>query len=345
MVRVDVVGSGAWGTTLTALIASKGSDVRLVCRRQELADEIRRRGENSAHLPGGKLPRQIEISSLAENPFYDSTHVVLAITSQHMREMLEQPPFRCLGEAFVLNATKGLEYKQKGNYSGKRMSQVISESLKLNAKYPVSVLSGPNLASEIAAGQYAATVIACEDAAIAQGWRNIFKVPGRFAPDVSDDVVGVELGGALKNIVAIACGMVDGLGLGDNTKAAVIAHGLVDLVAIGECYGARRETFYGISGIADINATCYSNRSRNLLVGERVAQGKALDVVLHELSAEMRGEPEGPETVRVIYALNGGLVLPTVKAVHGVLYAHADPRQSIMSILESPLRQPEQRFK
>ncbi len=321
MGRVDIVGSGAWGTTLALLLASKNQDVRLVCRREEVARAILSRRENSLHLPGVKLPSGIKVASLSEVSLADSGRIVLSVTSQHMRELLSRPAFQDLnGNVCILHAAKGLEHYHEDNLSGRRMSQVIAEVLGLGARADkLAVLSGPNIAVEIAAGNYAETVIACSDAAIAREWGNLFAVPGRFVPSISDDVVGVELGGALKNIVAIACGIIDGLGLGENAKAAVIHRGLNEIITIGEHYGAKRETFHGLSGLFDLDVTCHSRFSRNRIVGERLAQGKPLNVVLSELIVEKRGEPEGPEMARVVYELNGELELPVLKAVYDAL--------------------------
>lgn len=232
--------------------------------------------------------------------------------------------------------TKGIEHYQNGSLSGKRMSEVVAEELGLSSlqSEKIAVLSGPNIAAEIAAGKYAETVIACKDLAVAAMWKDMFAVPYRFAPYASDDVTGVELGGALKNIVAIACGMADGLGLGENTKAAVMSRGFDEMVGIGLHYGANRETFHGLAGFFDLDVTCHSKSSRNRLVGERVAQGKALNSVLSELVAERRGEPEGPEMAKVVYELNGNLGLGVAKAVYEALFSGRSALECIQGLFK-----------
>ena len=332
------MGSGAWGTTLALLLASKGLKVRLVCRRKEIAEDILCNRENSSHLPGVKLPPSIDAIYLSENSLSDSEHIVLAITSQHMREMLACPAFHKLKNGVrILHAAKGLEHYCNGKLSGRRMSQVLAEALKLDTSRAseIAVLSGPNIASEIAAGNYAETVIACKDRSIAKEWRDIFAIPNRFVLHVSDDVAGVEFCGALKNIVAMACGMVDGLGLGENTKSAIISRRLDEIISIGLHYGARRETFYGLAGLFDLDVTCHSKFSRNRLVGERVAQGKPLQTVLGELIAERRGEPEGPEMAKVVYELNGHLNLPVLKMVYNVLFNNRSASFCVKELLSS----------
>lgn len=338
MANVDVVGSGAWGTTLALLLAGRKHDVRLICRRGEVARGILRTGENAAHLPGVKLPKSIGAEALSDACFSGSGNIVLAVTSQHMREVLKHPSFGSVSKnARILHATKGLEHYYNGKISGKRMSQVIAEELGLSGTQArrIAVLAGPNIATEIAAGKFAETVIASKDSGVAEAWRGIFSVPGRFVPFVSDDVAGVELGGALKNIVAIACGMVDGLGLGENTKAAVIRRGLGEIIAIGTHYGARRETFYGLACLYDLDTTCHSRFSRNRMAGERVAQGKPIGAVLKELIAEKRGEPEGPEMARVVFELNGHLQLPVLKMVYDALFSKRSASLCVNELLGS----------
>ncbi|MBI2176248.1 NAD(P)-dependent glycerol-3-phosphate dehydrogenase [Candidatus Woesearchaeota archaeon] len=338
MADVNVVGSGAWGTTIALLLAGRKHNVRLICRREEVAKSILRSRENTAHLPGVKLPKSVGIEVLHDASFSGSENIVLAVTSQHMREVLKNPAFSSISrDARILHATKGLEHYYGGKMSGRRMSQVIAEELGLsgaNAKR-ISVLAGPNIATEVAAGKYAETVIASGDSAVSEAWQGIFSVPGRFVPFVSDDVAGVELGGALKNIVAIACGMVDGLGLGENTKAAVIRRGLSEIIAIGTHYGARRETFYGLACLYDLDTTCHSRFSRNRMAGERVAQGKPIGTVLRELIAEKRGEPEGPEMARVVFELNGHLQLPVLKMVYDALFSKRSASSCVRELLGS----------
>lgn len=335
MERVDVVGSGAWGTTIALLLAGKGMGVRIVCRRPEVVRDINETHENSAHLPGVKLPESIEARLLSETSLSGSGYVVLAVTSQHMRETLRQPAFQGFGNgSYILHAVKGLEHYLDGEMSGRRMSQVIADELMHGKAGPgqVAVMSGPNLATEIAAGKMAETVIACKDRQVAEMWSKLFAAQYRFVPYVSDDVAGVELCGALKNVVAIACGMADGLALGENTKAAIMRQGIAEMVSIGKRYGAMPETFNGPAGIYDMIVTCHSPDSRNRLVGERVARGKALDAVLHELISERRGEPEGPEMAKVVCGLNGNLGLHLFKAVSDVLYSGSDAKSRITSL-------------
>ncbi|MBI2580646.1 NAD(P)-dependent glycerol-3-phosphate dehydrogenase [Candidatus Woesearchaeota archaeon] len=338
MARVDVVGSGAWGTTIALLLAGRKHDVRLICRREEVAKSILRSRENTAHLPGIKLPESIGVEVLSDACLSGSENIVLAVTSQHMRNVLKHPAFsRISRDARILHATKGLEHYHGGKISGRRMSQVIAEELGLSSSQArrIAVLAGPNIATEIASGKYAETAIASKDSGVAEAWRGIFSVPGRFVPYVSDDVTGVELGGALKNIVVVACGMVDGLGMGENTKAAVIRRGLGEIIAIGTHYGARRETFYGLACLYDLDTTCHSRFSRNRMVGERVAQGKPISRVLKELIAEKRGEPEGPEMARVVFELNGHLQLPVLKMVYDALFSKRSASSCVRELLGS----------
>lgn len=339
---VDIIGSGAWGTTLAMLIAeNRNASVRILARREEIASSIRQRHRNDANLFGIRIPEKITAETLDSASFEKTTHVILATPAQHMRETLRHKIFKSLDRnALMLHVVKGLEhYTSDGRLSGKRMSEVISEELKRNA----SALSGPNLAREIAQGHHACSVVASRDLNEAMAWKELLNIPERFAIEASGDVAGVEIAGSLKNIVAIGVGLKDGTNIrnglreSDNEKAEIAVKALGEIIAYGTAKGADKSTFYGIAGIGDIMATCFSKESRNRFVGEEIGKGRLLKGVLDDLKKSSRGEPEGPETVKLIYEQSRQLNIrmPLTEACYNVLFSKANPEEEIKKFLRS----------
>ena len=296
--RAVVVGAGAWGTAFSCVLARRGHEVVLAARDAEQVRVIQATGHNPRYLPNADLSG-IEAVSLGEAPYEEADLVVVAVPSAAFGDVVSVLP----GRLPVLSLSKGLDPA-----SGQRLSTLVRGR-------PVAVLSGPNFAEEVAEGLPAAAVIASEDPELALRLQDALNSLA-FRVYVNDDLVGVELCAAAKNVIALAAGGVDGLGLGDNPKAALITRGLAEMSRLGEAAGARSETFAGLAGMGDLMATCWSRRGRNRRAGELIARGSSPD----EAAAEI-GTVEGLTTAPVLRELSHrlGIELPITDGVCRVL--------------------------
>jgi len=306
--RVSVLGAGSFGTTI-AHVATHNAPTTLWCRRPETADEVNREATNQAYLPGQRLSPALRATASIGEAVESADVIVMGVPSIGTREVLEEVRKHIRPWVPVVSLAKGLE---PGTHL--RMSEVIREML---PEHRAGALTGPNLAKEIMAGYAAASVIAFEDPDVARQLQGVFN-SGLFRVYTNTDVAGCELGGALKNVIAIAVGMGDGLGVGDNTRAAVIARGLAELTRLGVAMGGEHATFSGLAGIGDLIATCASRQSRNRFVGEELGRGKTLE----EITNEMNQVAEGIKTSRVVMELatKYDLDMPIAREVYGVLY-------------------------
>lgn len=321
--RIVVLGAGAWGTTLALLAAEAGHDVTLVTHSPDAATFIRRERRHPVSLPGVFIPDSITVLSVPE-ALADATELaIVAVPAQKLRGSLADLR-DWLRELPILSAVKGIE---EGTLL--RPSEVIRTVL--GQSTPVAALSGPNLSGEIANGQPGTTVIASDVDGLAESCARILH-SRRFRVYLSDDPIGVELGGALKNIIAIGAGIGDGLGAGDNAKAAFMTRGIAEIARLGVACGAQPLTFAGLSGIGDLIATCSSPRSRNHQVGAALAQGKSLATII----ASMREVAEGVATTRAALALGRslGVELPIVEQMHLVLFDGVHARDAIERLME-----------
>ena len=312
MVNVAVMGAGSWGTTLAKVFADAGNDVHLWVRRQELADTIAQTRRNVDYLPDLELPANITPTSDAALALTGAHLVVLAVPSQALRANVARWRDRLPGDATLLSIAKGVEKE-----SLKRMSEVIAAETGAGPER-IAVLSGPNLAKEIAAEQPAATVIACADEARAIGVQEAIQT-WYLRPYTNTDVVGVEIGGACKNVIALACGMATGRGLGTNTLATLITRGLAEITRLGVALGADPRTFAGLAGLGDLVATCSSELSRNRTFGFRLGQGGTLG----EAKAATHGQvAEGVTSSASIAQLarQTGVEMPITQAVYSVCH-------------------------
>jgi glycerol-3-phosphate dehydrogenase (NAD(P)+) len=321
--RVSVLGAGAWGSTLALLVHEAGHESILVAHRTETAEFLRRERKHPTSLPGVSIPEQVRIEHTGAHSLSDADVVIVAVPTQRLREAVFGLR-DALGGRTILCAAKGLELATLH-----RPSQVIASVLGGDA--PVGVLSGPNLSAEIAAGKPSSTVIAATDVSLAERLVPIVH-SHRFRTYVSGDVIGVEMGGALKNIIAIGAGIADGLGAGDNAKAAFMTRGIAEIARLGVAVGAQPLTFAGLSGIGDLIATCASPLSRNHRVGVGLAEGRALDVIV----SEMAETAEGIATTRAARDLGRelGVELPIVEQMHRVLFEGASPLDAIARLME-----------
>lgn len=321
--KIAVIGAGSWGTTVAAL-AARRQPVTLWARRSDLADAINS-GENSDYLAGFQLPYGLRASTDLERTVSGVEAIVMAVPSHGYRTVLNDLAAFIPDNTPILSLTKGIEQE-----SLKRMSEVTSEVLPTHDSAKIGVLTGPNLAKEIMQGQPAATVIAMEDLDVAGDLQKAFMDP-TFRVYTNQDVVGCETAGALKNVMAIAAGMARGLGLGDNTLAALITRAIAELTRLGETLGGKPTTFAGLAGVGDLIATCMSSQSRNHRVGVELAKGRSLD----EIIEEMRMVAEGVKTTRAVLDLASqvGIETPIAEQVGQVLYNGAHPREAVLALM------------
>jgi glycerol-3-phosphate dehydrogenase (NAD(P)+) len=305
--RIAVLGAGSWGTTVASLLAGR-HDCVIWARDRELAREIRERDANSRYLPGFTLPSALTATADLEKAVHDADLLVVGVPTQGFRAILVDARPYLRPWIPVVSLAKGFE---RGSLL--RMTELIRAEL---PGHPAAALTGPNLAKEIMAGQAAASVIATEDLAVAQALQSVLK-RGMFRIYTNHDVIGCELGGALKNVVAIATGIAQGLGVGDNTRAAVVCRGLAEVTRLGVAMGGEAATFAGLAGLGDLMATCMSPLSRNRTLGEQLGAGRTLPEVL----GTTRTVAEGVGTAVTAHELaqRYGIEMPVCQEVYQVL--------------------------
>jgi glycerol-3-phosphate dehydrogenase (NAD(P)+) len=320
--QIGVIGAGAWGTTLAVRLADAQRPISLWAHTPEAADELSAARENGRDLPGVSFPPNVRV--VTDEAFLAEPHrfFVVAVPSAHLRTTLRRLAERLYPEAALLSVVKGIE---EGTHL--RMSEVIEQELPGRR---VAVLSGPNLAREIAAGRPAGSVLASTDSGLAAELAaNVSSE--RFRVYTNRDVVGVELAGALKNVVALAAGMVDGLGFGDSAKAAIITRGLAEMTRLGVAAGAEQLTFAGLAGVGDLIATCMSPLSRNRRAGELIATGASWP----EAAAQLNGVAEGVTTVlgALELAEAHGVELPIAGQVRAVVHEGRAPLDAVAELM------------
>lgn len=317
--RIAILPAGQWGTALAVPLAENGHAVRLWLRRPEDVDGFRRTRRNLRHLPGVPLPDGVEAFPTPEEALDHADLVILGSASRGLRDTCRAIRAHLPPGALVLSITKGLEPE-----THLRMSQVILDELP-EAEGRLAVLSGPNFAVEVARRLPSATVVAAGDPAVAAAWQHAFMGP-RLRVYTHDDVLGVELGGALKNVIAIGVGISDGLGAGENARAALITRGMAEIGRLGVALGANPLTFAGLSGIGDLVLTCTGDLSRNRRLGLAVGRGEAAEVALRTL-----GTVEGVPTARaaVQLAREVGVEMPITERVHAVLFEGESPARGL----------------
>lgn len=325
---VTVIGTTSWGTTLAVYLARQGQEVTLWARTEEEARLLSLEGENRRFLPGIPFPPRLTVTSSLEEALEGAWLVVLAVPSRNLRDTVRHLRPRLRGSPVVLSAVKGLE---RG--TGRRMSQVLEEELPPGPRARVAVLSGPNLSLEIARGLPASTVVASRSERVALRVQEALNSP-QLRVYRSTDVVGVELGGALKNIIAIGAGICDGLGFGTNAKSAFITRGLAEITRLGLAAGASPLTLAGLAGLGDLVATCFSPLSRNRRVGEEMARGKPLAQVL----ADLGQVAEGVDTTAAALLLAERLKveMPITRATYRVLFEGLPPAQAVSELMGRP---------
>jgi len=325
MSRVGVVGAGSWGTALANLLAKKGFSVRMWSYEADVAEAINREHRNSKYLTEIELDPRLEATSVLEDAVADAEFVVSVSPAQHVRPVMSQAARAMREDAIVIGASKGIETDTL-----RTMAQVLAEVLPARAAARSCFLSGPSFALEVAQGQPTAVTIASHDGAAAEAAQQLFQTT-YFRCYTSNDVVGVELGGALKNVIAVAAGMAVGLGLGYNANAALITRGLAEITRLGVKLGANPLTLAGLAGMGDLILTCTGGLSRNRHVGVELGRGRKLAEVLEEMTMVA----EGVHTTRAAHALalRTGIEMPIVAEVHAVLFEDRPAAEAVENLM------------
>ena len=322
MEKICVLGAGSWGSALALVLAKKGYEVSMWTLNEEQANKINKTRENIDYLPGVLFPNNITLTTDIEKAIEDSKIIVLAVPSQAIRSVSKQIKPFVKDEQILVDVAKGLE---KG--SGLRLSEVCEQELPKN---PYVTLSGPSHAEEVAKDIPTTVVVASQDLEIAQIVQDVFMSP-KFRVYTNPDIVGVELGGALKNIIAFGAGICDGLGYGDNAKAALMTRGIREIGRLGSAMGANLSTFAGLSGIGDLIVTCTSMHSRNRRAGILIGQGKNLEETLEEVKMVVEGITATEVAYEVAKELN--IDMPITNAIYSVLHNGSNPNEVVIELM------------
>ncbi len=322
-IRVSVLGDGGWGTALALVNLRRGNDVMLWSAFPEYAEVLRKKRENVKFLPGIKLPASLRITSDLKEAVAFGDVLVLSIPSQFLRRVVAQLKGLPYQKKILVSTAKGIEKK-----TCLRPTQILRELL--GKKVPIVVLSGPSHAEEVARNIPTLVVAASEDAPSAKFVQEHFRDP-KFRVYVQNDVPGVELGGALKNVIAIAAGVCDGLKFGDNTKSGLLTRGIYEMVRLGVKLGARPDTFFGLSGIGDLMTTCFSKHGRNLFVGRELGKGRKIKDIL----AGMAMVAEGVDSALSVHQIceREGVDMPILREVYRMLFKHKTPADAVATLL------------
>lgn len=331
MKKITVLGAGSWGTTLAVLLAQKSHPIHLWAHRQEFARELEQSRYNSQYLPGIKLPDTLHCTGDLAKAVEDADMIVTAVPSQALRETLSLLHTSSLEEPIIVNVAKGIELG-----TGKRLSEVICEELPLLSPGKVAVLYGPSHAEEVSEQQPTTVVAASSSLETAEKVQEVFHTR-MFRVYVNTDIIGVEIAGSVKNIIAIAAGIADGLGFGDNAKAAIITRGLAEISRLVVRLGGQPMTVSGLSGIGDLVVTCLSRHSRNRYLGEEIGKGKKLE----EVVSQMKMIAEGVPTTKAVVSLSKrlGVEMPITVAVYGMLFERKPAEEAILELMT---REPKQ---
>ena len=326
MIRVAVVGAGSWGTALSAILAKKGHDTCLWAFEPEVAEQITRDRENVSYLPGIDLPENLRSTADLTTAIQGAEIVVSVSPAQVVGLVMAEAALHIQDDALIVSASKGIELMTL-----RRMDEVLAEVLSPEQFDGFTVLSGPSFALEVAKQVPTAVVAASDRADAALAVQDLFQTE-YFRVYTGDDVIGVELGGALKNVIALAAGVVAGLGCGHNTLAALVTRGLAEIRRLGVAIGAQASTFSGLAGMGDLVLTCTGTLSRNRTVGYRLGQGETLENILVEMSAVA----EGVATATAVHDLAAryGVEMPIAEEVFGILTLGTDPGQAVKNLME-----------
>jgi glycerol-3-phosphate dehydrogenase (NAD(P)+) len=321
--KVGVLGGGSWGTTVASLVA-RNAPITLWARDKNTVQEINEDHTNLRYLPDAKLPAKLVATSDLEEAVSNMDVIIVGIPSQNFRNILYDIKSYIRPWVPIVSLSKGLELS-----SGMRMTEIINEVL---PEHPRGVLTGPNLAREIMSGYAAASVMAMEDQVIVKTLQKLFH-SGLFRVYTNHDVIGCELGGVLKNIIAIAAGMGDGQGAGDNTRSAVITRGLAEITRLGIAMGAEAQTFYGLTGMGDLVATCTSAQSRNRSVGYELGKGRSIQEIIDSMFMVAEGVKSAPAVMAL--ANEYGIEMPIAQEVHEVCLGESSASKAFRGLLRA----------
>ncbi len=320
--RITILGDGGWGTALSLILAERGHRIRLWGAFPDYVEQVRRKRENVKFLAGFKIPESVQLTSQLHEACAASDWIVLAAPTQHLRSVLKKIKKEHVSRKNFVNVAKGIEID-----SLKIPTQIVRDEM---GAVRQCVISGPTLAREVALRLPTAASVASEDEGLVRLARETFSTE-TFTLFESHDVIGVEVGGAVKNVIAIAAGIVEGLGLGANTRAVLFARGTAEMARLGEAMGARRETFMGLSGLGDLATTCLSPQSRNRSLGEQIGKGRDLKKILKESEMVVEGVSTAKAAVRL--AKKHKVVMPITEAVDAVLFHGKNPRKAVAEML------------
>ena len=321
--NIAVIGAGSWGTALSVLLAQKGLPVTLWVRREEQRLDMAEKGENSAYLPGVPLASDIYLTGCLEEAVRGKDALVLAVPSHALKELCNRVNPFLQENTILVNVAKGLD-----ETTLKRLSEIIRDNVRPDSK--IAVLSGPNHAEEVGRFIPTATVVASEEEETAQKVQDIFMTPN-LRVYTNTDIIGVELGGALKNVIAIAAGICESMGFGDNTMAAILTRGLAEITRLGAAMGARTKTFSGLTGFGDLFVTCTSSHSRNRYVGLMLGEKKTLE----EITSSMNMVAEGIKSTGAVYRLaqKYNVSMPISTEVYNILFRNYAPADAVKNLM------------
>ncbi len=321
--NISIIGAGSWGTALSLLLGQKGFPVTLWVRRNDLLQKILQKRENEDYLPGVFLPQNVSVTCNLADAAKRKDLLILAVPSHATEEICKNINPFINDNTILVNVAKGLEEKTL-----KRISQIIRDNISAGCK--IAVLSGPNHAEEVGRFIPTASVVASLEEDTAKKVQDTFMSP-YFRVYTNPDIIGVELGGALKNVIAIGAGLCEGLGYGDNTKAALLTRGLAEITRLGIAMGARSRTFSGLTGVGDLFVTCTSSHSRNRFVGLMLGKGKNLEEIL----SSMKMVAEGIKSTRAAYqlSLEYGVNMPVSTEVYNILFRGVNPREATRNLM------------
>ena len=328
--KISVLGAGGWGTTLAILLHYNGHNVTLWEYKKSYAKELIKKRVNTDYLPGIKIPKEIIITHDLEESTDDKNLIVLAVPSQFLRGVVKNIHYRKIEDAILVSVSKGIEKN-----SLMTMSQMLQDIFPHSSENQIGVISGPSHAEEVSKRVPTAVVAASADIETSKTIQAAF-MTSYFRIYASTDILGVELGGAFKNIIAIGAGIIDGAGFGDNTKAAIMTRGVAEISRLGLAMGARPETFAGLSGMGDLIVTCMSRHSRNRYVGEQIGKGKTLKEILKS----MEQVAEGVETTRSAkqLAAKNDIETPITNEVYKILYEDKDPVKATTDLMTRDMK-------
>lgn len=324
--NIGVIGAGGWGTALAILLAEKGHDVGLWQFESDQVEGMIRTRENAVYLPGVRIPERVLISGKLSDAVPDREMVVFAVPCQYARSVAREAASMLAAKSLVVNVAKGIE-----NETLKRMSEVLLEEIGGLTPDRVATLSGPSHAEEVSRKIPTTVVTASNDQGTAERIQDAFMTPS-FRVYTNSDIIGVELGGALKNVIALASGICDGLGFGDNTKGALLTRGAAETSRLGRMMGACAETFAGLSGMGDLITTCISPHSRNRHVGEKIGKGLSLDGIMKDMGGMVA---EGVPTTRSAYQLSRKLSveMPITDQMYKLLFEGKTPQDAVFDLM------------